>query len=163
MYSVLGHRMASGSLAATTLTGFPLKVITEVCSIPGNLPRLVRLIRPRGFFHYDRKLETDNNLVENSIRPNALGRKNYLFAGSHSGAQRAAMFCSFFGTCKQQGVNPWKWLKRVLELIPDYPANQLDDLSKGHLLGWIPPASCEIYFESGKQTAADGSLGIEVL
>ena len=77
---------------------------------------------------YDGMLEMDNNLVENSIRPNALGRKNYLFAGSHSGAQRAAMFYSFFGTCKQHGVNPWKWLKRVLELIPDYPANQLDDL-----------------------------------
>jgi len=77
---------------------------------------------------YDGMLEIDNNLVENSIRPNALGRKNYLFAGSHNGAQRTAMFYSFFGTCKQHGVNPWKWLKRVLELIPDYPANQLDDL-----------------------------------
>ena len=57
-----------------------------------------------------------------------LGRKNYLFAGSHSGAKRAALFYSFFGTCKRHGVNPSKWLKRVLELIPDYPANQLDDL-----------------------------------
>lgn len=38
------------------------------------------------------------------------------------------MFYSFFGTCKQRGVNPWEWPKRVLELIPDYPANQLDDL-----------------------------------
>jgi transposase len=76
----------------------------------------------------DGMLEIDNNLVENSIRPNALGRKNYLFAGSHSGAQRAAMFYSFFGTCKQHGVNPWEWLKRVLELIPDYSINQLDDL-----------------------------------
>jgi len=76
---------------------------------------------------YDGMLEIDNNLVEESIRPNALGRKNHLFAVSHSGAQRAVMFYSFFGTCKQHGVNPWKWLKRVLELIPDYPANQLDD------------------------------------
>lgn len=79
-------------------------------------------------FLYDGMLEIDNNLVENSIRPNALGRKNYLFAGSHSGAERTAMFYSFFGTCQQHRVNPWKWLKRVLELIPDYPANQLDDL-----------------------------------
>jgi len=47
---------------------------------------------------YDGILEIDNNLVENSIRPNALGRKNYLFAGSHNEAQRAAMFYSFFGT-----------------------------------------------------------------
>ena len=77
---------------------------------------------------YDGMLEIDNNLVENSIRPNALGRKNYLFAGSHSGAHRTAMFYSFFGTCKRHRVNPWRWLKKVLELIPDYPANQLDDL-----------------------------------
>jgi len=42
----------------------------------------------------------DNNLIENSIRPVALGRKNYMFAGSHEGAQRAAMMYSFFGSCK---------------------------------------------------------------
>ncbi len=77
---------------------------------------------------YDGMLEIDNNLVENAIRPNALGRKNYLFAGSHDGARRGAMFYSFFGTCKQYNVDPWKWLKRVLEIIPDYPANQLADL-----------------------------------
>ena len=48
----------------------------------------------------------DNNLIENSIRPVAIGRKNYLFAGSHEGAKRAAMIYSFFGTCKMNGVNP---------------------------------------------------------
>jgi transposase len=49
---------------------------------------------------YDGMLEIDNNLVENAIRPVALGRKNYLFASSHKGAQRAAMIYSFFSTCK---------------------------------------------------------------
>jgi len=77
---------------------------------------------------YDGSLEIDNNLVENAIRPNALGRKNYLFAGSHESAQRAAMFYSFFGTCKKHDVNPFDWLKKVLEIIPDYPANKLQDL-----------------------------------
>lgn len=77
---------------------------------------------------YDGHLEIDNNLVENAIRPNALGRKNYLFAGSHECAQRAAMFYSFFGTCKKHGINPFDWLKKVLEIIPDYPANKLSDL-----------------------------------
>ncbi len=76
----------------------------------------------------DGHLEIDNNLVENAIRPNALGRKNYLFAGSHAGAQRAAMFYSFFGTCKFNDVDPFKWMKTVLEIIPDYPANKLVDL-----------------------------------
>jgi transposase len=46
------------------------------------------------------KLNIDNNPVENAIRPVAIGRKNYLFAGSHEGAQRSAMLYSLFGTCK---------------------------------------------------------------
>lgn len=77
---------------------------------------------------YDGSLEIDNNWVENAIRPNALGRKNYLFAGSHEGAKRAAIFYSLFGTCKKNNVNPYQWLKKVLEIIPDYPANKLNDL-----------------------------------
>jgi len=76
----------------------------------------------------DGYLEIDNNLVENAIRPTALGRKNYLFAGSHAGAQSAAMFYSFFGTCKNNHVDPFTWLKKVLEIIPDYPAKKLSDL-----------------------------------
>jgi len=63
---------------------------------------------------FDGNLIIDNNLIENSIRPNALGRKNYLFAGSHEGAKRSAMFYSFFGTCKMHGVNPQKWMNKVL-------------------------------------------------
>ncbi len=74
------------------------------------------------------KLQIDNNLVENAIRPVALGRKNYLFAGSHEGARRAAMLYSFLGTCKKHGINPMDWLKDVLERIADYPINQLNDL-----------------------------------
>lgn len=77
---------------------------------------------------YDGSIEIDNNWVENAIRPNALGRKNYLFAGSHQGAKRAAMFYSFFGTCKKNNVNPHQWLKKVLELIPDHHANKLTEL-----------------------------------
>ena len=76
----------------------------------------------------DGYLEIDNNLCENAIRPNALGRKNHLFAGSHAGAQRAAMFYSFFGTCKMNNVDPFNWFKTVLEIIPDYPANKLVEL-----------------------------------
>ena len=77
---------------------------------------------------YDGYLEIDNNLVENAIRPNALGRKNYLFAGSHRAAQRAAMFYSFFGTCKRNNINPFEWLRDVLERIPTHKANKLDEL-----------------------------------
>ncbi len=77
---------------------------------------------------YDGNLEIDNNLIENAIRPVTLGRKNYLFAGSDRGAERAAMFYSLFGTCKANGVNPHQWLKRVFELIPDYKVNRLYEL-----------------------------------
>jgi len=76
----------------------------------------------------DGSLEIDNNLAENAIRPIALGRKNYLFAGSHRGAERAAMFYSFFGTCKKNNVNPYEWLKKVLEIIPEYKVNKLHEL-----------------------------------
>lgn len=70
----------------------------------------------------------DNNPIENSIRPVALGRKNYLFAGSHNGAQWAAMMYTFLGTCKLNVVNPYEWLKDTLNKIPDTPVNRLDNL-----------------------------------
>ena len=56
----------------------------------------------------------DNNLVENTIRPLALGRKNYLFAGSHDAAYRTAIFYSFFATCKCNNIEPFAWLRDVL-------------------------------------------------
>jgi transposase len=76
----------------------------------------------------DGKLEIDNNLVENSIRPIAIGRKNYLFAGSHDSAQRAAMIYSLLGTCKLKGVEPFAWLKNVFEVLPDWKFNRLEEL-----------------------------------
>jgi len=74
----------------------------------------------------------DNNLIENSIRPLALGRKNYLFAGSHFGAERTAMMYSFFGSCKMQGIEPWAWLKSTLEKISNHKANKLSQLLPGY-------------------------------
>ncbi len=79
----------------------------------------------------DGRLQIDNNLVENSIRPLALGRKNYLFAGSHPAAQRIAMMYSFFGSCRKQGVNPYKWLKTVLDRIAEHPINRIEELLPG--------------------------------
>ena len=76
----------------------------------------------------DGRLEIDNNLVENSIRPVALGKKNYLFAGSHEAAKRAAMIYSLLGTCKLKGVEPFAWLKNVFEVLPDWKFNRLEEL-----------------------------------
>jgi hypothetical protein len=82
---------------------------------------------------HDGNLHIDNNLIENSIRPVALGRKNYLFAGSHTGAQRSAMFYSFFACCKLNGINPQKWMEYVLSNIADYKVNKLQELLPNHI------------------------------
>lgn len=76
----------------------------------------------------DGRFQIDNNLIENSIRPVALGRKNYLFAGSHEAAQQAAMMYSFMACCKINNIEPFNWLKNTLTLIQDYPANKIHEL-----------------------------------
>jgi transposase len=80
----------------------------------------------------DGRVELDNNLIENAIRPLALGRKNYLFAGSHGAAQHAAMLYSFFGSCKMQGTNPMEWLTDTLERLPGHSVQRLEELLPGY-------------------------------
>jgi transposase len=87
----------------------------------GLWPRLTRYID-------NGQVEIDNNLIENSIRPVALGRKNYLFAGSHEAAQQAAMIYSFLGTCKINNVEPYSWLKQTLTQLPNQSILKLDEL-----------------------------------
>lgn len=86
-----------------------------------HLPRL----RP---YLTDGRIEIDNNRIENKIRPLALGRKNYLFAGSKEGARRAAMMYSFFASCRENEVNPREWLRDVLLRIGNHPVNRLEEL-----------------------------------
>lgn len=81
------------------------------------------------------ELEIDHNLIENQIRPVALGRKNYLFAGRHNGARRSAMIYSFLGTCKLQGIESYTWLKDILERIPDHQVSRIHELL---LQNWKP-------------------------
>lgn len=76
----------------------------------------------------DGRFELDNNLVENSIRPVALGRKNYLFAGSHNGAGWAAVLYTLLATAGLKGLEPKSWLKGLLKKLPDYPMNKLEEL-----------------------------------
>ena len=73
-------------------------------------------------------LNIDNNPIEGSIRAIALGRKNFMFCGSHDGAQRSAMLYSFMGTCKLLGINPMVWMIDVLKKINKQPAAQIQDL-----------------------------------
>lgn len=81
----------------------------------------------------DGRWEIDNNIIENSLRPVTLGRKNYMFAGSHEGARNAAMIYSFLGTCKINNVEPFAWLKDVLTRIPDHSIQRLEELLPGYL------------------------------
>jgi transposase len=73
-------------------------------------------------------LPIDNNPVENTIRPIALGKKNWLFAGSERAGHRAAAIQSLLATAKLNGLNPDAWLKDTLEKLPTWPNNRIDDL-----------------------------------
>ena len=74
------------------------------------------------------RFEIDNNLIRNTIRPVDLGRKNYLFAGSHEAAQRIAIIYSFLGYCKRTHVNPMEWLLDILTRMPEHKVNRLPEL-----------------------------------
>ncbi len=74
-------------------------------------------------------LEIDNNLIENTIRPLALGRKNYLFAGNHEAAQNIAVFYTIFETCRHSGINPSEYLTWYLTNIPNTNINKLHILT----------------------------------
>mgnify|MGYP004001454487 CR=1 FL=1 len=74
------------------------------------------------------KWNIDNNTIENNIRPVALGRRNFLFAGSHDAAQRSAMIYTFMATCKINNVNPYHWLKWVMVTLPDTKMSELENL-----------------------------------
>jgi len=79
-----------------------------------------------GLIHYttDGRLAIDNNEAKNAIRPSAIGKKNFMFFGSHEGGERAAMLYTFMGTCKKQGVNPAAWLKDILLRLPYFKKYQ---------------------------------------
>jgi len=80
-------------------------------------------------YHLDGRYQIDNNLVENAIRPLALGRKNFLFCGNHDAAENAAIMYSLIGCCKASDVNPQQWLTDVLTRIPEYNNNYSLDLA----------------------------------
>ena len=96
-------------------------------AIAYTLPRIEAL----KCYLFDGRLQIDNNLTENAIRPVALGRKNYLFAGSHSTAQHAAIFYSLFATCKAKDINPGTWLTETLVKIGSHPINRIEELLPG--------------------------------
>lgn len=73
-------------------------------------------------------LEIDNNAAERALRGVAVGRKNWLFAGSDAGGERAAAIYSLIETAKLNGVDPEAWLRDTIARIADHPARRIDDL-----------------------------------
>jgi transposase len=84
----------------------------------------------RALCHYLREgyLDIDNNTAERAIKPLVLGRKNYLFFGSHEGGNHAAIIYSLIATCKQHNVNTFDYLKDVLTRLPSHKINKIDEL-----------------------------------
>ena len=81
----------------------------------------------------DGRIEIDNNTAERALRTVALGRKNFLFAGSDAGGDRAAAIYSLIGSAKLNGLDPETYLRFVIERIADYRINKLDDLLPWHV------------------------------
>jgi hypothetical protein len=75
------------------------------------------------------RVEIDNNLCENAIRPLALGRKNWLHIGSEEAGPRIAAILSVFETCRRLGIHTREYLLDVLPRIPGWPANKIDQLT----------------------------------
>lgn len=76
----------------------------------------------------DGRLEPDNNPVERAIRPLAIGRKNWMFAGSDQGGHRAAAIASLVATARLNSVDPEAYLREVLDRIPEHPVNRVAEL-----------------------------------
>lgn len=77
----------------------------------------------------DHRLRLDNNPIEQQIRPIAVGRHNWLFAGSKNGADRTAIFFSLINSCKLQGINPWEYLRDVLNRVNSHPQSCVHQLT----------------------------------
>ena len=89
----------------------------------------------------DGRLEIDNNAAERALRAVALGRKNYLLAGSDAGGERAARIYSLIGSAKLNGMDPEAYLKEVLTRIADHPINRIEELLPWNLAASVLPAS----------------------
>jgi transposase len=106
-----------------TLTGLSRKSDTAA-AIRYALSRWRALTR----YLNDGSIEMDNSAAERALRTVALGRKNYLFAGSDAGGERAAAIYTLLGTAKLNGLDPELYLRHVLERIADHPVNRIHEL-----------------------------------
>jgi transposase len=76
----------------------------------------------------DGRVELDNNLVENAIRPTALGKKNWLFIGGAQAGQRSAIIYTVVESCRRRGLDPLAYLRDVLTRLPRMTNHQIPDV-----------------------------------
>jgi len=114
--------------------------------LEASLPKLSRKSDNAAAIHYalarwdalmryldDGRIEIDNSAAERALRAVAVGRRNYLFAGSDAGGERAAVFYSLVGTAKLNGLDPEAYLREVFERIADHPVNRIEELLPWHI------------------------------
>lgn len=89
----------------------------------------------------DPRLDIDNNISERALRMVVLGRKNYLFAGSEAGAQRAAIIYSLVAGCKLHHIDPFAYFADVLKRVSTHPADKIDELLPGEWKKSHPPST----------------------
>jgi hypothetical protein len=77
----------------------------------------------------DGRVEIDNNLVENAIRPTALGKKNWLFVGEAGAGERAAIIYTLIESCRRRGIDPYAYLKDVLTRLPKMTNHQIPQVT----------------------------------
>jgi transposase len=92
----------------------------------------------------DGRIEIDNNAAERSLRAVVLGRKNYLFAGSDAGGERAAAIYSLIGSAKLNGFDPEAYLRNVLSCIADHPINRIEELLPWNLATSAEPERSQV-------------------
>lgn len=86
------------------------------------------------YYCEDGRIEIDNSAAERALRAVALGRKNFLFAGSDAGGDRAAAFYSLIGSAKLNGLDPEAYLREVFARIAEHPINRIDELLPWNLI-----------------------------
>jgi transposase len=87
----------------------------------------------------DGRIELDNMIAERALRPVAIGRRNYLFAGSDSGGRRAAIHYSLIGSARLNGIDPEAYLRYVLTRIGEHPINRIEELLPWNVAGKLAP------------------------
>src|SRR5690606_36790138 len=86
----------------------------------------------------DGRVEIDNNLTENAIRPSAVGKKNWLFIGHPEAGWRSAVIYSVIVSCRRVGIDPWEYLRDVLRRLPGMKQSELRTILPAH---WKPASA----------------------